>query len=194
MTTNLNSSYVSYYVDDKFYENLLKEITIFDDSFLPVSSELKEHAERILYTEARYVDELRLEDWLNLFSKECLYWIPTVPGGGDPRKVVSIAFDDRRRLEDRVYRLRTGYAYSQLPMSRTRRMLSNLEVTQGEEEDTLFVRANIIIYEFRVGKLRSFAGWCGYKLIREDGDWKIAIKMVNLIDCDQGHENLTFIL
>lgn len=184
---------MSYYVNDEFYKRLLKEIKVFEDDFPPVSLELKAEAERVLYKEARLIDELRLDEWLSVYDKECLYWVPTIPGGGDPRKEVSIAFDDRRRLEDRVYRIRTGYAYSQLPLSRTRRMLTNVEVTYGKK-DELFVRTNFVLYEFRVGNLRSFSGWCGYKLQKEQNDWKIALKMVNLIDADQGHENLTFIL
>jgi hypothetical protein len=40
------------------------------------------------------------------------YWVPATPQGGDPRREVAILFDDRRRMEDRIYRLRTGYAWS----------------------------------------------------------------------------------
>lgn len=191
---NINTSQTSFYVTKEFYENILLAVEQFEEDFIPVSPKLTTEIERVLYQEARLVDELRLEEWLSLYSKECLYWVPTIPGGGNPKKEVSIAFDDRRRLEDRVYRIRTGYAYSQLPLSRTRRMLTNIEVKEGSSEDEVFVRANYILYEFRVGNLRSFAGWIGYKIIKEDEVWKIALKMVNLIDADQAHENLTFIL
>lgn len=190
----IDTSLYSYYVTNAFYESALSDVKVFEDDFSPVSLELKSEAERIVFKEARLVDELRLEEWLSLYSKELLYWVPTVPGGGDPRKEVSIAFDDRRRLEDRIYRIRTGFAYSQLPLSRTRRMLTNLEVTQSMHANELFVRANFVLYEFRVGVLDSFAGWMGYKLVKEEGDWKIKMKMVNLIDSDQAHDNLTFIL
>lgn len=178
----------------QFYENTLADVKRMEDDFLPVSVERKDEAERVLLKEARLLDELRLEEWLSLYSKKCLYWIPTIPGGGDPRKEVSIAFDDRRRLEDRVYRIRTGYAYSQLPLSRTRRMITNIEVTEGSNENELLIRSNFCLHEFRVGVLRSFAGWTGYKLQKENDDWKIAMKMVNLIDSDQAHKNLTFML
>ncbi|RST77726.1 aromatic-ring-hydroxylating dioxygenase [Siminovitchia acidinfaciens] len=179
---------------DGFYENVLSDVKVFDGDFPPVSLELRAEAERVLFKESRLIDELRLEEWLSLFSEESLYWVPTVPGGGDPRKEVSIAFDDRRRLEDRIYRIRTGYAYSQLPLSRTRRMLTNIEVTERHSTDELFVRTNFILSEFRVGVLESFSGWIGYKMIKEKGEWKIKLKMVNLIDSDQAHDNLTFIL
>ena len=48
---------------------------------------------------------------------------------GDPRREIAISFDDRRRMEDRIYRLRTGYAWSQAPKSRTVRMITNVEVS-----------------------------------------------------------------
>ncbi|WP_235872121.1 aromatic-ring-hydroxylating dioxygenase subunit beta [Siminovitchia acidinfaciens] len=190
----VSTSFSSHYVTDGFYENVLSDVKVFDGDFPPVSLELRAEAERVLFKESRLIDELRLEEWLSLFSEESLYWVPTVPGGGDPRKEVSIAFDDRRRLEDRIYRIRTGYAYSQLPLSRTRRMLTNIEVTERHSTDELFVRTNFILSEFRVGVLESFSGWIGYKMIKEKGEWKIKLKMVNLIDSDQAHDNLTFIL
>lgn len=194
MSKTADTSQTSFYVTKEFYEKTLEDVKKFDEEFIPVSLELCEEMKQLLYKEARYIDELQLEDWLNMYSKECLYWVPTIPGGGDPETEVSIAFDDRRRLEDRVYRIRTGYAYSQLPLSRTRHMLTNIEVTEGQNEAEIYVRANFILYEFRVNKTRSFAGWTGYKIIKEDGEWKIAIKMMNLIDADQAHDNLTFIM
>ena len=78
-----------------------------------------------------------------MFTPECVYWIPSTPTGGDPRKEIAITFDDRRRLEDRVYRLRTGYAWSQKPKSRTVRMVSNVEVFDAGRTDTRMVRSNV---------------------------------------------------
>ena len=72
---------------------------------------------------ARLLDALMFDEWLALYAGECIYWVPATPGGGDPRREVAISFDDRRRLEDRIYRLRTGYAWSQAPKSRTERTI-----------------------------------------------------------------------
>ena len=51
-----------------------------------------------------------------------------------------------------------------------------------------------MLNELRAGRQKMYSGWCGYRLKKENGEWKIVVKQVNLIDCDQGHENLTFIL
>src|SRR5690625_1047359 len=118
MTNSADTSKYSYYVDDEFYAETLLDMKKLEESFLSVSLETYQEIEQVLFQEARLIDELKLEEWLEMYSDKCLYWIPTVPGGGEPTREVSIAFDDRRRLEDRVYRIRTGYAYSQLPLSR----------------------------------------------------------------------------
>ena len=120
----------------------------------------------LLEHEARLLDQDRLEDWLTLFTPECVYWIPSTPTGGDPRKEIAITFDDRRRLEDRVYRLRTGYAWSQKPKSRTVRLVTNVEVFDTGRTDTRMVRSNIMIAEFRGFETRCLYGWFGHRYVR----------------------------
>jgi len=139
----------------------------------------------LLEREARLLDEARFEEWLGLFAPQCAYWIPARPGAGDPRREVAVAFDDRRRLEDRIYRLRTGSAWSQAPASRTVRLVTNIEVFENS-----MARSNFLISEFRSGETRRWAGWCGYRL----KDCKIEVKQVNLLDCDQNLRNPSLLL
>ena len=121
-------------------------------------------AEAFLAHEARLIDEGRFNDWLELFSPDCLYWVPITPGGGDPRREVSHAFDDCRRLTDRVYWLRTGLAFSQIPQSRTRRVIGNVEVLDEPGSGLRFIRSNFIVNEFRAGVAKTYTGWYGHVL------------------------------
>ena len=89
---------------------------------------MRDEFRRLLEREARLLDQLRYDDWLAMYAPECVYWVPSTPQAGDPRREIAIMFDDRRRLEDRVYRLRTGFAWSQAPASRTVRLITNVEV------------------------------------------------------------------
>lgn len=184
----------SYYIDDAFYTKLIQQLSDWHQEGIPVNSEVRSSCEALLFREARLLDDGQFTAWLDLFVPECLYWIPSVPGGGDPRRQVSIAFDDRRRLEDRVFWLQCGFAYSQTPRSRTSRIIGNIEAVQGATATEIRVRSNFVIHEFRQGKLRSIAGWYGHQLHQQDGNWKIVLKQINLIDCDQGQDNLTFLL
>jgi benzoate/toluate 1,2-dioxygenase beta subunit len=103
-------------------------------------------------------------------------------------------FDDRRRLEDRVYRLRTGYAWSQAPASRTVRLITNVEVFATGDDNVRMVRCNLLIHEFWGDETRFLSGWSGYRFRKRDDCWEIAAKQVNLIECDQSIRNPSIIL
>lgn len=189
-----NTSRYSFYIDEVFYTKLVDGLQDWYQDGTFVDADTRSECEAFLFREARLLDDGRFNAWLDLFTPQCLYWIPSVVGGGDPRQEVSIVFDDRRRLEDRVFWLQCGVAYSQTPRSRTSHMIGNIEVFQGAAEDEVRVRSSFIVHEFRQGKGRSLAGWYGHRLQKHEGCWKITLKFVNLIDSDQGQDNLTFLL
>ncbi|MFM9262209.1 aromatic-ring-hydroxylating dioxygenase subunit beta [Rhodococcus sp. 5A-K4] len=182
----------SYHVDADWYDELDRYREILVDDWPAASLEDWHEAQSFLTREAVLIDEGRFNDWLDLFAGDCLYWVPVTPGGGDPRTEVSHAFDDHRRLTDRVYWLRTGLAYSQLPASRTRRLITGVETTDLDDEIRI-IRSNFLIHEFRAGVAKTYAGWYGHVLQRRNGGWRIRVKSVNLIDSEQYHENLTLV-
>ncbi len=82
--------------------------------------------EQFLVYEARLLDEARFDDWLNLFTPDAWYWVPSEPNQASPRDAVSLIYDDRRLLETRVRRLASPRIYSQEPRSRTSRIVANV--------------------------------------------------------------------
>jgi 3-phenylpropionate/cinnamic acid dioxygenase small subunit len=185
----------SYYVDGNFYRTLIARFTGWQDDALVVDDATeRERFRSLLEREARLLDQHLYEDWLKMFTPECAYWAPGRPEGGDPRTEIAVIFDDRRRLEDRVYRLRTGYAWSQAPRSRTVRLVANVETFSTGDADRRMVRSNFLISEFWDNETRLLSGWCGYHLERSGLDWLIQAKQINLIDCDQCIRNPSIIL
>ena len=185
----------SHYVDDAFYRDLTANFSDWQrDDSLVADPVLREQCRTFLDREARLLDERRFEEWLTLFTPECLYWVPGSRDGSDPRKEVAISFDDRRQLEGRVYRLRTGYAWSQVPPSRTARLVSNVEVFATDRDAVRMVRSNFLISEFRAGETRVLSGWYAHRLARGVDGWRIVVKQVNLLDCDQNLRNPSLIL
>lgn len=87
----------------------------------------------------------------------------------------------------------TGNAWSQVPRSRTVHLVSNVELFRGKDEATRMVRANFVIHEFRAGETRHLAGWYGYQIVRTAGQWRIRVKQVNLLECDQNIRNPSII-
>jgi benzoate/toluate 1,2-dioxygenase beta subunit len=185
----------SYYVTDAFYRELIANFTGWQDDARAVADLAERDRFRMLLErEARLLDQLRWDDWLALYAAECVYWVPSTPGAGDPRREISVMFDDRRRLEDRIYRFRTGYAWSQAPASRTVRLITNVEVFAAGRDDTRMLRSNFLISEFWGDETRVLTGWAGHRVVRDGEAWKIQAKQVNLIDCDQSIRNPSIVL
>jgi len=194
-TTAHDPSLTSRYVTDAFYQALVESFSDWQRDELAVTDPAERDRFRLLLeTEARLLDQLRFDEWLALYAPECVYWVPATPERGDPRREVAISFDDRRRMEDRIYRLRTGYAWSQAPKSRTVRMISNVEVFATGHETVRMVRSNVLISEFRVDGTRFLAGWCGHRFVQRDGRWLIEVRQVNLVDCDQNLRNPSIVI
>jgi 3-phenylpropionate/cinnamic acid dioxygenase small subunit len=190
-----NPSHSSHYVNDALYRELMAHFRDWqDDARAVTDAETRDEFRRLLEREARLLDQLRYEDWLKMYTAECIYWVPSTPAAGDPRREISVMFDDRRRLEDRIYRLHTGFAWSQAPASRTVRMISNVEVFATAKDDTRMLRSNFLISEFWGDETRVLTGWAGHRVVRDSGQWKIQAKQVNLIDCDQCIRNPSIIL
>ena len=179
------------YVDEAFYAELVRSFSAWPEHAIPDTA-TREQCRVLLEREARLLDQGRFEDWLAMYASQCIYWVPATPGG-DPRREVAVAFDDRRRLEDRVYRLRTGHAWSQAPASRTVRLVSNVEVFPWKEE-RLLVRSNFLVTDFRTGETRFWSGWCGHRLRLREGRYEIEVRQVNLVDCDQNLRNPSILL
>jgi benzoate/toluate 1,2-dioxygenase beta subunit len=149
----------------------------------------------LVHREAELLDEWRLADWLGLWSGEALYWIPVghAPEFVDPQRHVSIAYDDRRRLEERVARLESGVAHAQDPRSRVVRLLTNVRVLNADETSA-DVRCNMALFESRLGREQYLAGVLDHRFVREDGAWRIRSKKVSLVQSGNFLRNLAYII
>ena len=180
----------SHYVNDDFYAALTDAFSDWQTESAEITDAARRDAFRLLLErEARLLEQDRHTDWLEMYASECLYWVPASADGGDPMREVAIAFDDRRRLEDRVYRLGTDYAWSQQPPSRTSRIVSNVAAFETADNAVVMTRSTFLITEFQAGDYRTWAGWTGHRLGRSGDGWEILVKQVNLINYDQNLRN-----
>jgi ethylbenzene dioxygenase beta subunit len=153
--------------------------------------------ERLLFAEARLIDSGRLEAWLDLYTLDCGYWVPTDVDGADPAHIVTWEFNDRRRLEERVERLATGRAFSQIPVTRTTHLYTNIEMLTGGEgagADEIQAICNFLIQTNLNGRASQRAGWNGFLLRRTQVGWRIVLKRVALFDADLPQINNSFTL
>ena len=140
--------------------------------------------EAFLIHEARLLDEGHFDAWLALFTPDARYWVPSQPGQTSPFDTVSLMYDDRRLLETRVRRLADPRIYSQEPRSRTSRILTNLTLEPGSSEPGQIVRSKFILVEYRREEQRLFAGTYIHRLVDDGETARIAMKRVDLVNCD----------
>ena len=150
-------------------------------------------AEDFLYREARLMDEHRYREWLALWDSEALYWAPCNADDIDPKRHVSIFYDDRTRLEQRVDRLESGSVLAQDPVPSMRRIVSNVELGAADGE-AFSVASNFMLAIARGAGQQIWAGRSLHTLRRRDGALKIAVKKVLLNNNDQEMRLLQFLI
>jgi 3-phenylpropionate/cinnamic acid dioxygenase small subunit len=166
-----------------------------------VRADLLREIEQFLYREARLLDERRFEAWLALFTDDVRYWMP-VRSTRYPRRSKAIValspdrhdeeelskenelaiFDESREtLGRRIARLDTGMAWAEDPPSRTRHIVSNVEVEPGETDAEIRVYSNFVVYRSRGETEQDFYVGARRDTLRNvDGAWKIARRTIIL--------------
>lgn len=150
-----------------------------------------------LYREARLADEARYAEWLALWTEDAVYWVPASPDpDADPETRISHIYDNRARLETRIKLLQTGHRYSQEPASLMRRLVSNIEVEEGQDGE-LVAGSNFILAELSVQAKAEMHWWVGrttHHLRRVDGALRMKLKKVVLINAAEPLPNLSFLI
>ena len=148
---------------------------------------------QFLYREARLQDEHRLDEWETLWTDDAVYWVPANGDDIDPEQSMSILYDNRSRIGLRIRQYHTGKRWSQLPASRLRRVIGNVEVL-GTEPGGTRVTANMLLYEsHRRGQI-MWAARNDYLLRQVDGQWRMAYKKISLVNNDAAMTTMAFLI
>ncbi len=147
------------------------------------------NVESFLMQEAHLLDDRRFEEWMELFTDDGFYWAPSTPDQKDPLSTVSLIYDNREAMRTRIGRLRHPRIHSQIPHSRTARIVANSYFEEiSEDGRKCLVRSKFIIYEYRPSipeaQARIIAGTYYHRLISYGDAFKIAWKKAILANCD----------
>lgn len=145
----------------------------------------------LLHRETEFLDQARYEEWLELFTGDCRYWVPARKDQADPVNDISLFYEDRDQMEMRIRRIRHPQAHS-LENPVTTSHVTGDRVIEDYDADTgeLTVTTRFQMAEHQGGEQRLFAGVYRYHLRRADGGFKISLKRVDLINCDACFEPL----
>lgn len=151
----------------------------------------REEATDLLHLEAALLDGHRFGEWLDLFTDDAVYWVPQVPE--DPERRISLVYDDRQRLAERIARMRGGFAFSQQPLSRTVHLVGNVRVL-GDDLDATRVGSSLVVTATRRDRGDLVSGSVEHLLVHTETGLRIRAKTVRLIQSGDALGNLTFLL
>ncbi|AMM92971.1 hypothetical protein UP17_10940 [Peribacillus simplex] len=149
---------------------------------------LKCEFEQWLYDEAQLLDDIEFDDWFDLMHSSLRYQMPVrINKEGVERPDYSTEMftfnDDIELLRLRVDRLKTDYAWAEIPPSRTRRFVSNVRVKDFVEGEKAVIKSYLLIYRSRSTDIQHdlISGERNDEFIFEEGKWKLA-KRIFIVD------------
>lgn len=142
--------------------------------------------QEFLLHEAALLDARAFDAWLQLLTDDAIYWVPAEHGQTDPDRRISLFYDDRSIMNDRIWRLGHPKMFSQVPPAHQVRVISNFTTADAVAADAqrVVVYSKFIMFEHRLSEQRTFGGDYEHVLVRAGDDWRIARKTVRLVNCD----------
>jgi 3-phenylpropionate/cinnamic acid dioxygenase small subunit len=166
------------------------------------SSDLRE-VEQFLFHEAALLDDKNWPDWLALYTDDCFYWVPATMGQADPVNTISLFAENRMMMEMRIIRVSHPRAFSQEFPTRTSHLVGNVTIDPDhgaasaggmKPRADVVIRSTQHVLEFRKEVQRMFGATVRHWLRRDGSGWKIALKRIDLINCDAPMETVQLFL
>ena len=190
--SDLELTYESNYLSDEFYDALLSDRDAAKNFGPCTDASLVSECLLLLNCEARLLDDQRYDEWLGLYSKQAIYWVP-YDDNADIRSHINLMFDDRRRLEDRVLRLISVHAHTLAPTRKLQHNISNVEAWEMSDGRRR-VLAHQVAYEYRHGhQITRHVYRTDHTFVFEEAAWKIAVKRCVLLNLDAAVEPPTLL-
>ena len=142
---------------------------------------LQQRVEQFLFYQSELLDQKQWGAYIDLFSPDGVYWMPVTPEQTEWLDSPSIFAEDRRMMEIRMGRVQHPNAWSQAPQWGTSHVVGNV-VIESADESRVVVRSRFQMMELRRDQPRHFAGTYRHTLLCTDGDFKIALQRVDLLN------------
>jgi benzoate/toluate 1,2-dioxygenase beta subunit len=141
--------------------------------------------EALLYREADCLDAGNLDDWIELYTADATYWMPVRPEQTDPRKEISLFYDDRLLMDIRRRNFGHELAPSMAHEIRSSHLIGNVRLEKAggaSGVQRVFSSFHVAVYYRREQTL--YAGRYTHELVATESGLRIRHKRVDLINCD----------
>ena len=139
---------------------------------------------QFLYREAALLDARDWDGWGRLFTPDGMYWVPAARGQVDSLDHVSLVNDNALLREIRLRRLKNGDAASLQASPASSHLVSNIVVTAADEQLGRYtLHSRFVVAQYTNWGTSTFHGSYTHELVQgEDGELRIALKRVDLVD------------
>ena len=149
--------------------------------------EILNKIEDLIFLEADLLDRKQWQDWLDLYTSDCVIWVPSWDSEEqlveDPELSVNMMYlVGKPALEARVHRITSVDAYASLPLARTMHSVTNIRLV--EETSTIFkvvAKWIVLCLDPRRGKIWR-GGWYDYSLEKCQKGLHIQAKKITLME------------
>jgi 3-phenylpropionate/cinnamic acid dioxygenase small subunit len=144
-----------------------------------VTEALQREVETLLFRQAAMLDAKAWDDWVNLFTDDGVYWVPSTPDQTDWEGQPSIFAEDKLLMEVRMGRLQHPNAWSQAAAWATNHLVGNV-IIESASADRVEVYSRFQLMEIRRDDVRHFGGSYRHSLVRQGGQWRICFQRADL--------------
>ena len=138
-----------------------------------------------VYREARLIDEKRFDEWYDLYAEDCRYWMPLMRGQPEGAGHTSLFDEDKLLLKIRIERLRTSKSYSQAQPSWCQHVLQAPRIESRDDSAGMAVLRTPFLYlEYQQDQQEVYAGVAWHHLKRSGDKFLIALKKIELLNCE----------
>ena len=132
----------------------MMQLTVEGRAALSSGTEVYARVVDFVYHEAELLDDRRHREWMELLTPDVRYVAPvriTSAHSLEDSALKDMAhFDeDHYSLMKRVERFETDYAWAEDTPSRTRRFVTNVRCWEGDGDDELIARCNVLLFRSR---------------------------------------------
>jgi len=152
-------------------------------------AELQREVEQFLYRQSELLDTRQWQAFIDLFTTDGMYWMPSLPSHEHWDGVPSILAEDRDMMSVRMKRVSHPNAWSQQAEWATNHVVSNV-VVEKVDADTgdIHVRSRFHMMELRRDDLRHFGGSYRHHLQRTADGLRIRLQRVDLFNAQAPYE------
>jgi 3-phenylpropionate/cinnamic acid dioxygenase small subunit len=149
-------------------------------------------AAAVLAAEARRLDHGRWQDWLGWCGEDTVLWVPLDVRAAHPGDDQSLFLDDRRRLDERIWRFTDPSAWALHPAGTVVRGVSGVEAWPSD--DGMLVSSVLSIQHVRAQRTWATTARQVHRLRGTGGGWRLVHKILLIPRLEAGGPHLGWLL